>query len=396
MFRDGKFKVLVELSQGKNTIQFLGKGNARYEFNLHYKPQTNPYYVRVIWMTDKTGDTKFAVPNDNVSQDYEARLRTAAELMQTFTADRMNELGLGFKTFRLERDNEGKVVVHTLKAQQAAQKYYEMNDQVWWRDVYRWLNTRHPDDKAKNMVLAAFTRKDIATGKMKAHTALGGGNLGLFGSGSVFSWPRSIESASEVFLDSTRFDTKNVHDDSVGRSNLLGLASTTMGATLHEMGHTFGLMHVRDPRGIMSRGFDHFNRAFTFSEPPSGRNKRTIYHTAAKEARFAPISGSMLQWSKWFQLDQKQSKSEKGPRIRYDASRGVYSIESNAGIPWVGFQTGPHDVTAYKEYKTKPLPQKIEITAEEIKRLLGKAPFVRLTTIDAEGGESRFNVSQKQ
>lgn len=395
VFHKGKFKALVELSAGKNVIEFRGQGDSRSEFTIRYRPQTNPYYVRVIWMTDKDGDTKFAAPNDKAPQDYEARLRTAAELMQTFTAERMHEMGLGRKTFRLERDEQGRVVVHTLKAQQTAEHYYGLNDQVWWQDVYRWINTRHPDEKAKNMVLASFTRKDPKTGKMKAHTALGGGNLGLFGSASVFSWPRSISSATETFLDTGRYDSSKVHDDSVGRSTIWGLASTTIGATLHEMGHTFGLMHVQDPQGIMSRGFDHFNRTFTFVNPISGRNSKPEYFDAKQEARFADISVSFLQWSKWFQLDAPKLSTTKRPVITYNSATKIFTVESEAGIPWVGFMSGPHDVAVYTEFKQDPLPKSIKLSTEKFQKEMGSKKIFRITTIDAAGMRVGLNLPQK-
>jgi len=387
VLHDGKFKALVELSTGENVIKFMGEGNSSFEFKINYKPQTNPYYVRIVWMTDNTGETKFAVPDDSVPQNYEARLRTAAELMQTFTAEKMQALGYGRKTFRLERDEKGQVIVHTFACRHRAEHYHQMHDQKWWQDVRQWINNKHFDPKAKNMVLAAFTRKDEKTGKMKSHTALGGGNLGLFGSASVFAWPQSIELAGETFLDSSTFDKTKVHDDSVGRSNIWGLASTTLGATLHEMGHTFGLMHVKDPKGIMSRGFDHFHRSFTFSDPPSARNKKAIYHEFKAEARFAPISASRLQWSKWFQLDKRPDAISKRLELSYDLETESFLIKSSAGIPWVGLMTGGFDVVAYKEYTDRPT--EVVLTLKEAKELVGGAKITRVTVIDADGNEGR-------
>lgn len=385
------FKSLVELKRGRNVVELKTEEDGQ-SFEISYQPQANPHYVRVIWMTDSEGDTTFAAPSDDVPQDYAARLRTAAQLMQTFTAERMNDLGLGRRTFRLERDADGQIVVHTLKAPKKAEYYYGLQDGPWWSETYRWLNREHDDPFAKNIVLAAFTRKDQKTGRMKAHTALGGGNLGLFGSASVFSWPRSIPDAVSVFHDATRVDPTRVHDDSVGRSTNWGLASTTIGATLHEMGHTFGLPHCKDRFGIMTRGFDHFNRVFTFIEPPSGRNRLERVFTRKEEAYFAPISASYLQWSRWFQLDEQEPASNERPRIVIDQETKQVTVTADSGVAWVGFWVDA-DVYSHREFKDE-LPKKAELSFEDIGKLLDGKKLSRVTTISANGLSSRANVRQ--
>jgi len=386
-----RFKSLVELKSGRNVIE-LKTDDEQHSIEISYLPQTNPHYVRVIWMTDSDGDTTFAAPSDDVPQDYAARLRTAAQLMQTFTAERMHDLGFRRRTFRLERDTDGRIIVHTLKAPKKAEYYYGLQDGPWWGETYRWLNQEYDDPFAKNIVLAAFTRKDPETGKMKAHTALGGGNLGLFGSASVFSWPRTIPDAVSVFHDATRVDPTRVHDDSVGRSTNWGLASTTIGATLHEMGHTFGLPHCRDRFGIMTRGFDHFNRVFTFIEPPSGRNREEHVFAQEEEAYFAPISASYLQWSRWFQLDEQEPVSNERPRIVIDEEKKQVTVAADSGVAWVGLWVGP-DVYSHREFKDE-LPQKVELSFDEIGKLIDGKTLSHVTTIGANGLSSRAKVRQ--
>ncbi len=388
-----RFKTLVELQQGRNVVELkTQKSQQPVQFEITYKPQTNLHYVRVIWMTDSEGDTSFAAPSDDVPQDYAARLRTAAQLMQTFTAERMSDLGFGHRTFRLDRDADGQIVVHTLKAPKKAEYYYQLQDGPWWNETYRWLNSEHGDPLAKNIVLAAFTRKDPTTGRMKAHTALGGGNLGLFGSASVFSWPRDIVSAISVFQDAKRVDPTRVHDDSVGRSTYWGLASTTIGATLHEMGHTFGLPHCKDRFGIMTRGFDHFNRVFTFSDPPSGRNRLERVFVQKEEAYFAPISASYLRWNRWFQLDEQNYPEDGRPRIAVDAEKKQIKVTSDSGIAWVGFWVGP-DVYSHREL-TGELPKVVDYSFDEIGKTLDGKKLSRITTISANGMSSRASVPQ--
>jgi hypothetical protein len=394
----GRFKALVELSEGKNTIRLEHVSAPTTELVLHYKPQTNPHYVRLIWMTDQSGETEFAAPDETVTQDYENRLRTAALLMQTFTAERMKDLGYGPRTFALEHDENGQVIVHTWKGNEDKQDYYAQADNNrWWPRVRRWINEEHPDPLAKNVVLAAYTRKDPRTGKMLGHTALGGANLGLFGSASVFSWPRDIQSAMEVFQDDSPVDATRVHDDSAFRGRIWALASTTIGATLHETGHAMGLPHCTDNMGIMTRGFDHFHRVFTFADPPSNQNKQTRKFSPQQEAYFSPVSASFLRWSPWFQLDASSGESSR-PDVEVDEAAKVVRMRSESGIPWIGFHSKDR-IETFREYGSHEAdatdhPQSIELTFDEIQAVKPGTKIHRIVVVDSNGASRNVSLPQ--
>ncbi len=390
--RDGLFKVLAELAPGENRIKLVDSSNSSSEFVLNYKKQSNPYYVRVIWMTDNSGDTDYASSYQNDPQNYEDKLDVAAKLLQTFTAERMHDIGYGRKTFRLELDDSGKTKIHTLAAPKAAAYYYGINDQQWYREINQWLNSKYPDPFAKNIVIAAYTRKDPETGKMKAHTALGGGNQGLFGGASVFSWPDSIQDITTTFLSEEMVDPKQVHDDSAGRHTIWGLAATTLGATLHEMGHAFGLPHCTDRFGIMTRGFDHLNRAFTFVDPPSRRNLKTVIFNEKEVGYFAPVSASFLQWSRWFQLDKPMTEDKARPVISFDHTTGNITLESKFPIRWIGLWQKTN-VSKFKELTGEQ--KKVQIPADEWKALLGNDDLTTITAISENGGQARLNLKQK-
>ena len=251
------------------------------------------------------------------------------------------------------------------------------------------------------MVLAAFTRKDPESGKMLAHTALGGGNLGLFGSASVFSWPRSLNDAGPAFLDARKVDPKQVHDDSAGRHTWWGCASTTIGATLHEMGHTFGLPHCTDRFGIMTRGFDYFNRFFNLHEPPSGRRLKPFAFGSADEARFADVSSSYLRWSRWFTLDDSPPANDPPnaqPKISFDKKNKRFAIESVSPIRWLGFWREDR-VAAHRDIPAGIEQHRLSLSLAECEAELGPEHKLTRLSVMAENGRSvtlRFVETKKQ
>eukprot|EP01087_Luapelamoeba_hula_P016945 TRINITY_DN5273_c0_g1_i1.p1 TRINITY_DN5273_c0_g1~~TRINITY_DN5273_c0_g1_i1.p1 ORF type:complete len:784 (-),score=87.02 TRINITY_DN5273_c0_g1_i1:97-2418(-) len=132
------------------------------------------------------------------------------------------------------------------KADEVEEKKSEVEERQWWEDV-------------------------AGDRKLFAHTALGGDRLGLFSSGCLHAWARDLESLQHCLQDSTDMrqqrdcEGNEVMNDSAFRNSYWSNYATTLGATMHEIGHCFGLPHTF--HGIMARGFDHFNRFFAMSEP---------------------------------------------------------------------------------------------------------------------------------
>ena len=57
----------------------------------------------------------------------------------------------------------------------------------------------------------------LFTKYIKAHTALGGSHLALFGTGGLHTWASSIEELVACFTDGRMIDKLQLFDDSGGR-----------------------------------------------------------------------------------------------------------------------------------------------------------------------------------
>ena len=379
----GRFKVLAELVPGENKL-LLEAGKDQLPLVLVYKPQTNSRVVRVIYMTDKAGDTKYQTPLADDPQDYVDKLDTAMKLMQTMTAERLYDLGFGRRTFNLELDDRGKVKVHTYRGKLAAADYYELDRQAWWRQIGREVEADFPTRNGKNLVIPAYTRFDAQKGKGFGHAALGGGGLALFGSPNLFAWPSSLTLAQQAFMDDRPIDPKKTYSDSAGRRTFWGATATTMGASLHELGHTLNLPHTREPQDIMTRGFCRFNRVFTFVDPPCHNRKTPLAFTDDKVACFPPISAAALVTSPWLAMDECEPGRWTRMQVRLDEKTDSLVVQCPGGVRYVGVSVGGAAVFFQAPPVDAPAPKKMIVPLLEV-RQAADAEDLYVRAIDAHG-----------
>jgi hypothetical protein len=395
--RQGRFKVLVELTSGANKL-VISAGGAKVPLTLNYKPQTNPHVVRVFYFVDKSGDTRFQTPLNNDPQNWRGKLGTAMKLMQTFTAERLGDVGLGRKTFNLELDDRGRVKVHVLKGRLSAGEYQKLTGNQLYTEAAREIRKQFPRKRAKNLVIPAFTRFDPKTGKVGAHTALGGGNMALFGGGDLFTWPDSISQSQAAFMNATLVDPKEMFSDSIGRHTFWANASTTMGAALHEIGHTFGLPHSRDGQDIMTRGHDRFNRFFTLIEPPHARRKNAREFKDNEIACWAPVSAGALAPNRFFALDARAWKKTSKIVVKVNHATGKIAFESEFGVRYVGaWRITPdgrtQSISPVFICRGDKAPTQASVDTASLKKKLGDMKF-KFRVIDDEGLSSTFLLSK--
>ena len=272
----GRFKALMELTEGVNHLS-IASGSARLDISLFYHRSSNKHFVRLILFLDSSGEDNFAVPEEWTnahrpslrSEELFHKFQTAALLWQTATAERLYDAGYGRRTFTLETDRRGRVIVWKQRGKKSSEEYFAKSEVERFREIYKEIVSGSAFDKnACYFILTAFSGENEIAGRMYGRVALGVDNVAMFDSATFFSCPDEVGDAPEYFSDPSVVSSQWFRD-SAYRNTRWALTSSTLGAGLHELGHAFGLSHSTDPNDFMSRGFDRFNRIFTLVEPPS-------------------------------------------------------------------------------------------------------------------------------
>ncbi|XP_006617402.1 uncharacterized protein LOC102672758 [Apis dorsata] len=266
----GEFRAIVELTRGPNKLEFETAGQRKGLVLIH-EPRTTRLRVTPVYVICSGHDGYFQGPRgeDRSPESAATRIGLGARLLQTLTAEKLREAGYGRKTFQLERDLDGAecLVMHSMLDVDRARA---MNQRELWELIARELMTGPLASKdRKYLAFLSCTRyrgapnprtHEDTLARTQGHAALGGGGLALFGSACLHTWPTCMAQILSRFLDATIIDTEQLMDDSNYRGTHGGCFATTLGAVLHELGHTFDLGHTRE--GIMGRGFDYVDRVF--------------------------------------------------------------------------------------------------------------------------------------
>lgn len=332
----GQFKVLAELVPGENRLS-LRAGDQVADFVLNYKPQTNPYKVRAVIFADKSGDPTYQSQFTGDAQNYRDKWDAALKMLQMFTAEEMLRNGYGRKTFNLELDADGKVVVHVVKGTGSFEEMQKLPGGAAYGAAADAIHQQLPGGLYKNLVCVAFSRHVKETGHATAYTALGGGDVAMMGGACFYTWPTGVKNILKTFTSDVQIDKDNFHADDRERYAVWATAATTIGSGLHEVGHTLTLPHTRaHKRGIMLRGADSLNRYFTFIDPPCAtNNKQVIEFPAGEEAYWSDVSAAALAPSRWLALDERTYKEPSSITFSLDADKAELVVCSDDGLAFL-------------------------------------------------------------
>lgn len=367
---NGRYKALVDLHYGKNEIE-LKAGEETLTINIVFTKLDSENMVKFFYVVGKDDTSDFYVPPgyEGENTNYWDRIDRAAKIMQTFSAHDLDEnpLHYGKKTFQLELDDNYHVVVHVVTSKYTRaeiQSYRKPNGQYDNYKFHARLREAAGHDErsysSKTQYVAIGNFSELKDGLCVGHTATGGGSFGAFGSGAVYTWPRTIKEVIPCFLDNTPMSPKVEIDDSCGRHRRWAHLATTLGATIHENGHALGLPHFYGKYVIMSRGHDQLNRVFTFFDPPTARVFYTNYFDTTEVARWSDSAAAFLNEHPFF--NPQRPAAGKGPVIREGRQNSTIVIEDESGIAWYAYK----DSDAYHFSDTvafeKPYPKKVSIT----------------------------------
>lgn len=318
--KEREFKVFVELNDGDNEVVLTFSDGSESTIQANYTKNTNKRYVQPVYIICKNSDGHFIAPDgvENTPDVAVKKIQLNSRLMQTYFSESLYEHGFDRRTFQYAEDDDKKPLVKIVNSELEIDKVKEMSrDELYStfrKELYKVLGE---EEKRKLLVFMSCTRynppenadkfsvKDIqsyATG----HAALGGGDQALFGTGSLHTWAIDLSELNTKFTDATLIDRMKLFDDSCGRGTYMANYATTLGATIHELGHAFDLAHTS--RGIMCRGHDDMNFFYIVTEACKTQTRANDFaFPETKESRYKyrgahwfRSSAVILYHNKWF------------------------------------------------------------------------------------------------
>jgi hypothetical protein len=269
----GRFKAIVELLPGVNSLTVAASGFAPRQLDVNYAPEDAGPAVRMVYVLSSDDDGTFQAPPEtpNGIDSAERRIRFSGLLMQAVLAELMNEAGHGRKTIRLARNaaREVEVFTHRLALTFAETQEYCDGPRPPCRDVVElWgiigaeLAESLPFGQFKNMAFTGMSRFDPATGQTHAAAALGGGDLAWQGGLVLHAYPENIDELLAVMEDTTPLSPQGMFVE-WWKDSYWGTYSVNMGGATHELGHTFGLAHDPVDFTLMGTGLQYFSRVLS-------------------------------------------------------------------------------------------------------------------------------------
>lgn len=266
---DGKFKAGVQLAPGVNQIrfQFCCVSN---DISLKYDLRENPeYLLKILYVVCENHDGCFQAPKgaDNSIEVACVKINLVIRLVQCMYAEMLAKNGFDRKSFEFV---ECQPFFSSLSIDEARQ----WNQNQLWTHHAKEILARENDSQHNYKYFGILACTQCEDGVVRGNAALGIGDVALYGSGTMYSWPLDFDSIEKCFQSETPVDAKQLMNDSNGRNTFGGCYATAVGSICHEIGHIFDLGHTSD--GIMGNDIDYVNRMFTFEKCPRDLPRRMV------------------------------------------------------------------------------------------------------------------------
>ncbi|MCX7819589.1 MAG: NPCBM/NEW2 domain-containing protein [Kiritimatiellae bacterium] len=279
-------------------------------------PPTRPPPVRVVYF----------VPADREPLSNRAeRLTRTLEDVRRFYRDGMAAAGLGPLTFDLERDSDGRVVLHEVRGRHPSDAYGR-NDAAKVRDEVRTALAARGIDADRELLLIVQVLLRWQDGRAIEVGPYVGGGDGRFGAAHVYDDER---------LDASRLASREPGGWYGGKPCSIGRFNTHyIGGIAHELGHAFGLPHDRETaedramrgRSLMGSG-NH-----TYGEERRGEGPGAFLST---------VSAMQLRYARAFAGDLPDAHVR--PTAEFPSFEADYS---NGAVVLTGVVTGTPPVWA--------------------------------------------------
>lgn len=258
---DGHFKTILKLIPGKNSFVFQYCCISS-EISLYCnRCQNSKFRLKIYYVICQNHDGRFQSVQgiSNTVQSACEKINQIIALVQCFYAETLIQNGFDRKTFDF-------IECEPFYSRLAVEEARCWSPYQLWQYHAKEFLCKETDDTNSYKYFGILASTLFINGILKANAALGIGDVALYGSGTMYSWPSHFDDIQECFLNETSIDTNILFDDSNGRKTFGGCFTTALGAIAHEMGHIFDLGHTME--GIMGNDIDFVNRMFIIEQFP--------------------------------------------------------------------------------------------------------------------------------
>lgn len=219
--QEGWFKCIIELKPGLNTVKIVCDGDVhvgQYALCLERKPNICDKILKLLYVVPKGGTGAFQSNGTclNSSQSACKRIVTGAKLLQCMTAERLNELGLGRKTFKLFTEN-GNEICEIFYSQYTKEQFFSCTSEEIWNMTARELLAEGVfAEGVKVLAFLSCTEYFRESNEIKGYVACGRGHLAMISSSGLHSWACDVKDIVSCLTSSLSIDS-SLLDDSGSR-----------------------------------------------------------------------------------------------------------------------------------------------------------------------------------